>query len=945
MFGYALSTGAKELLIPGKHRVVGTSGTVYAAGGGEIIAIDLDAWKQKEPVNERKVRGKNGARQLFADIRTPEGCIKWRADSPGKVYCLVISGDTLLAGGEKHITAFSLSNGKQIWQEKRSKSTRAMAVADGRLVVSADKGVQCLEYKAKTMRMMFAGGKRFSIVTIGKRLDREIFEQTGKTEGYACVVGDWASLADKLARDTEKLHVISLVRADEDQIADERKDYLQWKLNGARVAVLQMKDPTRLPFASYFADLVVLPAGNKDVAIEELYRILHPSGGVLYLEEPTQDQQDRLKGLLADSDQLKSIGPRTMILTRGKLPGSGQWQYPFATGGKTLSSDETRIKMPLELLWFGGPGPARMVDRHMDQVSPLSVAGRVFVAGSRDLVAFDAYNGRELWNRPFETPSRSAPCVDERYLYVTNNADCHVIDQLNGQTVQVHKLPASEGAEWIFHSVMGNLLLGASNNVLGQETRNKRTAVLSGLFALDKETGVLQWQYKPKRSIPLESIAFGDGRIFLVDSDPVSWPMAIQAANKNKKLEISRTLIALDADTGKVQWREHELPDAIVHTKGKFGGPRTFRSKKKPTGYNPYSNYLVYAKDTVVMGGSAAYDAKNGSKLWERPMYLDASPVVNGDYVIVQEQTYNMKFKEFHKQPVAYHIRTGEPRMTEDILTKESRPWRFVRSFGCGSIAGSQDMLFFRSSTIGFYDFAAQGTSNWGSVRPGCKQNMVAADGLVIAPETSSGCACAYHYQTSLAFAPTRKKNNFWYIFEGRSGQENPVGSFGVNFGAPGDRYDTNGVGWLGFPRPNMLQRGSYPLSVKLEMDEPRWYQSSLSDRNHAYGWVVASGLEGAGKIEIKLPGSHSQSTCIVKLYFAEPTHTQAPGRVFDVKLQGKPVLKDFVLADTSRSQAGEGIVIKEFKDILVNESLCIELLLHPDAGRLPIISGVEILK
>jgi len=38
--------------------------------------------------------------------------------------------------------------------------------------------------------------------------------------------------------------------------------------------------------------------------------------------------------------------------------------------------------------------------------------------------------------------------------------------------------------------------------------------------------------------------------------------------------------------------------------------------------------------------------------------------------------------------------------------------------------------------------------------RPGCWINTIPAGGLVLIPESSSGCTCGFALQTSLAFVP-----------------------------------------------------------------------------------------------------------------------------------------------------------------------------------------------
>jgi len=38
--------------------------------------------------------------------------------------------------------------------------------------------------------------------------------------------------------------------------------------------------------------------------------------------------------------------------------------------------------------------------------------------------------------------------------------------------------------------------------------------------------------------------------------------------------------------------------------------------------------------------------------------------------------------------------------------------------------------------------------------RPGCWINIIPAGGLVLIPESSSGCTCGYALQSSMAYAP-----------------------------------------------------------------------------------------------------------------------------------------------------------------------------------------------
>jgi hypothetical protein len=70
-------------------------------------------------------------------------------------------------------------------------------------------------------------------------------------------------------------------------------------------------------------------------------------------------------------------------------------------------------------------------------------------------------------------------------------------------------------------------------------------------------------------------------------------------------------------------------------------------------------------------------------------------------------------------------------------------------------------MLFYRSATgnPGLLDvIGADGDRNFQGARPGCFINIIAAGGLVLMPEASSGCGCPYNFQTTIALMPAGPK-------------------------------------------------------------------------------------------------------------------------------------------------------------------------------------------
>ncbi|MCA9416100.1 MAG: hypothetical protein KC917_07510, partial [Candidatus Omnitrophica bacterium] len=87
-----------------------------------------------------------------------------------------------------------------------------------------------------------------------------------------------------------------------------------------------------------------------------------------------------------------------------------------------------------------------------------------------------------------------------------------------------------------------------------------------------------------------------------------------------------------------------------------------------------------------------------------------------------------------------------------DLMTGEDIGFSMERSYGCGMITSSENMMFFRSATLGYVDLEADaGTENFGGIRPGCWINAIPAGGLVLMPDATAGCTCSYLNRASIA--------------------------------------------------------------------------------------------------------------------------------------------------------------------------------------------------
>jgi outer membrane protein assembly factor BamB len=793
MVAYESKTSTPLFTLMGKHRVIAAGETLFAVGNGEAAAYDLAALRAKKPSAEAR---------------------KW-ASPFLRVYSMALSGNTLFVGGKGVLSALDAQTGNRKWNCTLDLpgGIRGLAVSDGRLVAATDQGVVvCFSPRKGWPRTIVdAPDWRIEISTAVKALTKDTVQRANADEGYALVAGATdARFAAAMALETTS-HIIHLAQGG-DAVTTARDALLHTNLYGTRVVAVEVDEMDRLPLASYFANLIVITGETANLSGSELYRLLRPCGGVmLFAGDPAPDETKRIVAETGatPAEILTNAEGQTMIL-RGALPGAGEWRSQWADGGRTGIGTESRLQEPLGLLWFGGPGPDRMMDRHHESSSPISVAGRVFITGEHHVIAYDAYNGLELWSQPLRGAARPRAlkncanvAADDDIFYVTVGAACYRMNQETGDFLSAYTIPeevAQEPSGWQYIGVTDDFVLGSCK------------AETSVVFALNKADGALAWLWRAERDVHPSSIVFGDGRLYCLDLAAPD-----DAARRRGIMKTpERSLVALDLASGQEVWRGEDVPRTQF-------------------------DQLQYARGVVSVYANAAYDGATGEKLWQKPIAPNRPPLVHGDWVIAQ--------------PHAYDLRTGDQRMVPDPVTGESVPWEYIQSYGCGGVNGCETMLFFRSGVAGFYDLQGQSTTTFGGIRPGCSTNMIAANGLAIIPETSSGCACSYNYQTCVALAPEGgRRPEPWSVVAGRKSAK-PLERIHLNLGAPGDRHGPDGANWLGMPRP--ILRGAVPVGMTPSAKEADVFrhpdETQLVDLDMP--WLYGSGLRDPGRISIEMIG------------------------------------------------------------------------------------------
>jgi outer membrane protein assembly factor BamB len=347
-------------------------------------------------------------------------------------HCLALTGNALLEGDDGILSAFdpkSKNVSTAIWSTKVTGQVRSIAVSEGAIFSATDSGDLYVFGPDKASHDVPAvAGRSNNAHRAGSDAAAAVLDlaaSTSITTGYILVAGN-PELATSLARD-DRFHILSLV--DEDQVSGHRRRLVEEGIYGSRIAVqsLQTLKDGHLP--PYFANLVVVGGRKEALNVDELWRIVRPCGGLVCFDTNTASLVTRLVDDAEDKPTQVEESNGLTWLRRGKLPGAFDWD-------SKVTSDQ-RVKWPLELAWFGGPGPDRMQDRHQASVAPPVVAnGRYFVSGARHIIAVDAYNGTELWSRQFAEEVDADRSKQVRLSGLTANDDS-VFFQLGGTWLQL----------------------------------------------------------------------------------------------------------------------------------------------------------------------------------------------------------------------------------------------------------------------------------------------------------------------------------------------------------------------------------------------------------------------------------------------------------------------------------------------------------------------------
>ena len=667
----------------------------------------------------------------------------WRHSVSGRSTIIAMANCVVL-GGDGLVEARSLADGAVMWAAKVDGKARGLSFANGRLFVSTGSGtLHCFSTGAAKKQVT----KKAEQANLPNALAKRLAKAARTVRGWALVadVTD-GQLCAALAQQTQ-FQIVG-IGSDEGQVSATRERLVRLGLYGSRVTI-HLASKGALPFTDYFANLITsesawLGQAPSRLAKGELERLLQPYNGLAWL------------------------APEAPPHLASGLSGAGEWTHQYGNPANTSNSGDALVHSDLVLQWFGGPGAAPMVDRHLRAPAPLAAEGRLIIPGENLVIAVDAYNGTELWRLPLPGSQRYSMPYDAGYMSLNDgHLFAAVADEARLVNLETGKV---EGAFAVSEFVPGSKrhwghavladgrVFGTAQHPTASRTKpsrdlisadyNNNQSMVTGthLFSAMLDNSQLrrgEWVHEGG-SILNPTITIAGDRVFFVETN-----RPIDGGGRHTLDELRKDglrIVCLDSKTGGRLWTR-SVGERLGQSRNILFLAAT-DTRLVATG-----SRLGKGNDTEYMVQCLAVE--NGRELWSASHYKGLPgafthgeqvhhPVILGDRLIAE--------------PAIYELATGRRLGPLDKLAN----WNLKRpGHSCGTLTGAGDCLFFRAANPTVLDLGKSSAGQFQALaptRPGCWINILPAQGLVLIPEASSGCVCHFSLQTSMAFRPRRSQ-------------------------------------------------------------------------------------------------------------------------------------------------------------------------------------------
>lgn len=594
--------------------------------------------------------------------------------------------------------------------------------------------------------------------------------------GLCLVLGasDEGGLAAEIARETDAR--VLIVDTSVERIEAARRSIQATGGYGSRIAALVVESLEHLPLPSHCFRLIAsadaLTRGTCTGSAVEVKRLLDPIRGVAVIGQPpgrspalsgadVQGWLARVTSHEAGESRLTidsfddDTGRWAALRATGGLPGARPWTHQYANVGNTACSDDTLQGATgfrdMTTQWMGRPGGRYQADRMVRKPAPLAAAGRLVLQGQGSLICVDTASGTVLWSLEIPGLGRfnmvrdaSNYCTDGEHVYLAFKDLCWVIDLDDGRVVRKLQigLPADRPRQdWSYVATSDHVLLGtwtspgaAFTNAWGggawYEHSGWEKVCSSGLFAYETPSLEKAWAYEGGVIINT-TITVGDGRVYFLETRQPEVVGGETRLLNGRALWSKPWLVALDLQTGRKVWE------------------RTFADEEFP--FADVMCGMVVSRGVLVFHGSTpatkrsgpkgsyhlrAFEAATGADTWKSD-----TPWAGYGHGIQTSYPVVVGGKVFYS-PNVFQLATGD-----------RLPFTWNEGH-CGTTSASCHALFYRFTTIAFWDIERRTETRWPTVRPDCWLSAIPAEGLLLAPEGGGGCVCGGWLETSAALAP-----------------------------------------------------------------------------------------------------------------------------------------------------------------------------------------------
>lgn len=810
---------------------------------------------------------------------------------------LIQAGNRLYAAGGGKLTAIQLNSGNRVpeiaWTLPIDKEVVRLLAANQRLFAVSLNG-QIMAFgvnkpESKPIERTVKSLPSAELTSLVERLTKLSSMNSGSVLWYGL---EDEQLLYSVLQHSE--YQIDLVLEDKPQVERLRKVLDNAGVYGKRIVVHHGTiDTFQAP--PYISPLVIVDGKQVDAInadhdlLRQAYSSVRPYGGCLVAIHSKLGQAlaERFEAAELEKASVTQSAPFIVARRVGALTGAADWTHQYGDIANTVKSNDSRVKLPLGLLWFGGNSNMDVLPRHSHAPPEQVVGGRLFIEGMNSLSCRDVYTGRVIWKSEFEdlgtfdvyydltykdTPLDTAYnqvhipgangrgtnyVATEDAIYLAIGDSCHVLDVETGETRSKIKLPsASDGQqhEWGFIGVYEDVLLGGigfanyserlslsfedsdsklSRNSKGFGSKSIDRSASQGLVAFNRHTGKQLWKIDAEHSFLHNTIVAGDGMVFCLDK--LQKPIEDKLRRRGRKTPETYRIVATDVQTGKELWK---VTDNI------FGTWLSYSEK-----HQLLLQAGAKASDRLkseVGQGMAVYHGENGKLKWHVADRAYSGPcILHNETILTNANSYQLSSG-------AFSLLNGEPEFIINPITQQKQEWQICRTYGCNSVIASENLLTFRSGAAGYYDMQTKsGTGNLGGFKSGCTSNLVVANGILNAPDYTRTCSCSYQNQTSVALIHMPEMDMWTVNHTARlSKPGDNIERIGINFGSPGDRTDSNGTLWLDYP---IVGGESANIDVQVTGDVQYYHQNTLKFSGPATPWVGASGVLNAETITIPL--------------------------------------------------------------------------------------------